>query len=47
MSDRASVYESAGLSIDAALANEDRHGREVIYAPDFAAGVARFEDRPR
>jgi hypothetical protein len=25
-----------------ALANEDRLGREVIFADDFAAGVARF-----
>jgi enoyl-CoA hydratase len=47
VSDRASAYESAGLAIDAALANEDRHGRDVIYAPDFAAGVARFQERPR
>ena len=31
--DRASVYEGLGLSLDAALANEDRHGRAVIFDP--------------
>jgi hypothetical protein len=31
-----------GLSVGDALANEDRLGREVIFADDFAAGVARF-----
>ena len=29
--------------LDAALANEDRHGRAVIFDPGFADGVARFE----
>ena len=42
--DRLSVYESIGLPVDEALANEDRHGRAVIFDPDFAAGVARFHD---
>lgn len=40
--DRTSVYEGLGMGIDEALANEDRHGRAVIGAPDFAEGVARF-----
>ena len=40
--DRLSVYEGLGLGIEEALANEDRHGREVIFDPDFAAGLARF-----
>ena len=40
--DRLSVYESIGLPLDGALANEDRHGRAVIFDPDFEAGVARF-----
>jgi enoyl-CoA hydratase len=43
--DRASVYEGLGLGLDDALTNEDRHGREVIFAPGFADGVARFTDR--
>ncbi len=43
--DRASVYEGLGLSLDEALANEDRHGRAVIDAPGFADGVARFRSR--
>lgn len=45
--DRASTYEALALPLDAALANEDRHGRAVIFAPGFADGVARFESRPR
>lgn len=40
--DRASVYEGLGLELEDALANEDRHGQEVIFAADFAEGVARF-----
>ena len=40
--DRLSAYESVGLPLDQALANEDRHGREVIANPDFAEGVAGF-----
>jgi enoyl-CoA hydratase len=43
--DRASVYEGLGLGLDDALTNEDRHGREVIFAAGFADGVARFTDR--
>jgi enoyl-CoA hydratase len=41
--DRSSVYESYGLSIEDALANEDRHGRAVIFDPGFADGVAQFQ----
>ena len=47
VNDRRSVYEGLGLGIDEALALEDRLGREVIFGGDFAAGVARFEERPR
>lgn len=45
--DRMSVFEGLGLGLDAALTNEDRHGRAVIFAPGFADGVAAFEKRPR
>ncbi len=41
--DRLSAYESYGLSMEDALANEDRHGREVIFDPAFADGVAQFQ----
>jgi enoyl-CoA hydratase len=41
--DRLSAYESYGLTLEDALANEDRHGRAVIFDPDFAAGVAQFQ----
>ena len=37
-----SVYEGLGLELEEGLANEDRHGQEVIFAPGFAEGVARF-----
>lgn len=40
--DRLSAYESYGLTTEDALANEDRHGREVIFSPGFAEGVAGF-----
>jgi enoyl-CoA hydratase len=42
VSDRRSVYEGLGLGLEAALANEDRLGRETIFAEGFADGVARF-----
>ena len=45
--DRLSVFESIGLDLDAALANEAKHGEAVIFDPGFAAGVARFQDRAR
>ena len=43
--DRQSVYEGLGLELDAGLTNEDRHGREVIFAEGFAEGVQRFQQR--
>ncbi|MEJ7585619.1 MAG: crotonase/enoyl-CoA hydratase family protein [Acidimicrobiales bacterium] len=42
--DRASVYEGLGLGLEEGLANEDRHGRAVIFDPGFAEGVARFTE---
>lgn len=42
VSDRRAVYDGLGLDMADALANEDRLGREVIFAEDFAAGVDRF-----
>ncbi len=42
VSDRRAVYDGLGLDMVEALANEDRLGREVIFADDFAAGVGRF-----
>lgn len=46
VSDRRSVYEGLGLSLDEALANEDRLGRETIFAEGFSEGVARFTGAP-
>lgn len=45
VSDRRAVYDGLGLGVAEALANEDRLGREVIFAEDFGAGVARFAAR--
>jgi enoyl-CoA hydratase len=47
LNDRRSVYEGLGLGVEDALANEDRLGRDTIFAEGFADGVAQFEDRPR
>jgi enoyl-CoA hydratase len=47
VNDRLCVYEGLGQGLEEALANEDRRGRETIFATDFAAGVARFEARDR
>ena len=47
VNDRQSVYEGLGVELDAALTNEDRRGRDTIFAEGFADGVARFEQRPR
>jgi enoyl-CoA hydratase len=47
VSDRLCVYEGLGLSLEAGLANEDRRGREVIFADGFADGVARFTEGRR
>jgi enoyl-CoA hydratase len=41
--DRLSAYESYDLTFEEALANEDRHGRAVIFDPGFADGVAGFQ----
>lgn len=41
--DRLSAYESYDLTFEEALENEDRHGREVIFDPGFADGVAGFQ----
>lgn len=51
LNDRRAVYDGLGLGLEEALANEDRLGRDTIFAPDFADGVARFtgrgaDDRP-
>jgi enoyl-CoA hydratase/carnithine racemase len=42
VNDRRAVYDGLGLALAEGLANEDRLGRDVIFADDFAAGVARF-----
>ena len=47
INDRRSVYEGLGLGVEDALANEDRLGRDTIFAEGFADGVANFEQRPR
>jgi enoyl-CoA hydratase len=47
VSDRRAVYDGLGLGVTEALANEDRLGREVIFADDFATGVDRFGESQR
>jgi enoyl-CoA hydratase len=47
VSDRRAVYDGLGLDLAEGLANEDRLGREVIAADDFAVGVERFTRRSR
>jgi enoyl-CoA hydratase len=47
VNDRMAVYEGLGADQETALANEDRRGRDTIFADGFLDGVARFEDRPR
>jgi enoyl-CoA hydratase len=47
VSDRRAVYDGLGLDLAEALANEDRLGREVIFAEDFATGVERFTEHRR
>ena len=44
-SDRRCVYDGLGRPLDEGLALEDVAGRQVIFAPGFADGVARFNDR--
>jgi enoyl-CoA hydratase len=41
-SDRLSAYDQAGVSLDAALRSEFRHGVEVIQSGETGAGAARF-----
>jgi enoyl-CoA hydratase len=47
VNDRLSVYAGLGLGLQAALAEEDRLGRETIFSAGFADGVSQFESRPR
>jgi enoyl-CoA hydratase len=47
VNDRRAVFEGLGMGLAEALANEDRLGREVIFAEGFGAGVERFTRRPR
>ena len=46
VNDRRSVYDGLGLGLEEALANEDRLGRDTIFAEGFADGVARFTAPP-
>ena len=41
-SDRRSAYEQHGLSLDAAIANELRHGMRALEDPALIAGATRF-----
>jgi enoyl-CoA hydratase len=43
VNDRRAVYDGLGLDLAAALANEDRLGRDTIFAEGFQDGVARFD----
>ncbi len=45
--DRASVYEGLGRTMTEALANEDAHGRQVVFDPGFSAGVERFVEHQK
>jgi enoyl-CoA hydratase len=47
VSDRRAVYDGLGLGVAEALANEDRLGRDVVLADDFAGGVDRFGEHQR
>jgi enoyl-CoA hydratase len=47
VSDRRAVYDGLGLDLTEGLANEDRLGREVIFADDFGAGVDQFAEHQR
>ncbi len=42
--DRASTYEGLALGLAEGLANEDVHGRQVVFDPAFQAGVDKFAD---
>jgi enoyl-CoA hydratase len=43
LNDRQAVYDGLGLGVAEALANEDRLGRDTIFADRFAEGVQRFK----
>jgi enoyl-CoA hydratase len=43
VNDRTSVYEGLAMEQVEALANEDRLGRDTIFAEGFADGVAQFQ----
>jgi enoyl-CoA hydratase len=40
--DRASVFEQDGMTLEAALANEFRHGRATLASGESVSGAARF-----
>jgi enoyl-CoA hydratase len=42
--DRLSVYEQAGLDLEAAMTNELRHGLDALRSPDAVAGARRFTE---
>jgi enoyl-CoA hydratase len=47
VNDRLAVYEGLGLGLEAALGNEERRGRDTIFADGFIDGVTEFERRSR
>jgi enoyl-CoA hydratase len=47
VADRANVFDSFGHPLDEGLHIEAERGEQVIFAPGFADGVARFRDRSR
>ncbi len=47
VNDRRCVYDGLGMGLEAALENEDRIGRQTIFAAGFADGVDRFTERDR
>ena len=47
VSDRLCVYEGLGQPLEAALANEDRRGTEVVLAPGFGDGITPFLEGKR
>jgi enoyl-CoA hydratase len=47
VSDRLCVYEGLGEPVEAALANEDRRGTEVVLTPGFVDGITPFLEGQR
>ncbi|MGH9209098.1 MAG: crotonase/enoyl-CoA hydratase family protein [Acidimicrobiales bacterium] len=47
VNDRRAVYDGLGLGMTEALANEDRLGRDTIFADGFSAGVEQFDAHQR